>query len=330
MSPLGKITVLCFFLRYVFLLSKNSVIFQVFHHMWPLSFDGLQSFLQLIEYTIVHVTCMYSTIYSLHSITCQCGSAKYSVINYFAFLYKNIPFWSIRGTKALDQWTWNFANVIMSVRSPNVPETARIGWLGTAPLICEMNADVTFTQCGSARQYCKGRSSFIWKSRTSTFCRNPAPSNMSTEIGTIYYVGELNKVQTSANRLNMIVLTHTCNITSLQLFRSHAGRTQHRTNMHDDSNDTVWRKNVPCRGFVDVRKHFWGFKIPNPPNFPHKAHSSKKRKRWIIFKQKDLDKTCQQTIYTDMRVAESNGDVISGLPRPSSDRTHLCSSCRLS
>jgi hypothetical protein len=37
--------------------------------------------------------------------------------------------------------------------------------------------------------------------------------------------------------------------------QSRNGRTERRTKMHDGSNDVVWRKYVPFRGFVDVRMH---------------------------------------------------------------------------
>jgi hypothetical protein len=37
--------------------------------------------------------------------------------------------------------------------------------------------------------------------------------------------------------------------------QSRNGRTERRTKMYDGSNDVVWRKYVPIRGFVDVRMH---------------------------------------------------------------------------
>lgn len=40
--------------------------------------------------------------------------------------------------------TWNFAHLIMSVWSPNVPKMLRTGWLDAAPQVGELNAVVRF------------------------------------------------------------------------------------------------------------------------------------------------------------------------------------------
>jgi hypothetical protein len=139
----------------------------------------------------------------------------------------------------------------------------------------------------------------------------------------IDYVGDLNRCANfHRNRLDMAAPTHTWNITTLWLLfscnffcivfsQSRNGRTERRTDMHDGSNDAVWCKDVPFRGFVDVRMHQVS-RVPKTHQvFDTYGNFKPKRKCWITFERKEIEKWCPQT--TDTKVG-SRIRMVTSLP----------------